>query len=133
MDSLLFEVVRFVVVVVFILLARYGIPLLKQVATSDRMSNVTQWVESAVLYAQQVHWAQTGAEKKEIVTQFMKDLLNAKHITMTDEQLDVLIEAAVKAMKMQENAGTVELTVEQGGSVADTDPEIGAESDGEVE
>ena len=120
MDNLVFEIVRFIVVIVFILLARYGIPLLKQIASSDRMNGITQWVESAVLYAQQVHWAQTGEEKKEVVTDFLRRLLASKNITITDEQLDILIEAAVKAMKIQESAGTVELAIAQ---EAETGPE----------
>lgn len=36
-------------------------------------------------------------------------MLQAKNISLTDEQLDVLIEAAVKQMKIEENAG---LTIE---------------------
>lgn len=109
MDNLVFEIVRFVVAVAFIILARYGIPLLRQFLGSEKMGNITTWVKSSVLYAQQVHWAETGAEKKAIVTEFLKKLLVSKNISITDEQLDILIEAAVKSMKMQEAAGTAEL------------------------
>ena len=35
----------------------------------------------------------------------MKKILKAKNISLTDEQLNILIEAAVKQMKMQENSG----------------------------
>ena len=48
-----------------------------------------------------------GAEKKAIVTDLLKEMLTAKNISITDEQLNILIEAAVKQMKMEENAGIV--------------------------
>ena len=34
-------------------------------------------------------------------------MLTAKNISITDEQLNILIEAAVKQMKMEENTGIV--------------------------
>ena len=40
-----------------------------------------------------------GAEKKAIVTEFLKEMLTAKNISISDDQLDKLIEAAVFAMK----------------------------------
>ena len=46
-------------------------------------------------------------EKKAIVTDLLKEMLTAKNISITDEQLNILIEAAVKQMKMEENAGIV--------------------------
>ncbi len=50
-------------------------------------------------------WSETGAERKAVVTQILKELLMAKNISISDGQLDVLIEAAVKEMKICENAG----------------------------
>ena len=41
------------------------------------------------------------------MTEFLKEILMAKNIALSDEQLDVLIEAAVKQMKIEENAGVV--------------------------
>lgn len=107
MNSIVFEILKCVIVVAIILIARYAMPFFKQYAESDKMSGVTQWVESAVLYAQQVYWGKSGAERKEIVLKFLKETLDKTHVQITDEQLDVLIEAAVKAMKMKENAGAV--------------------------
>ena len=39
-----------------------------------------------------------GTEKKAIVTEFLKEILTAKNISISDDQLDKLIEAAVFAM-----------------------------------
>ena len=109
MDELVFEIMRFVVVVAVILIVRYAVPFFKQLAETSKMDGIVQWVEQAVLYAQQVHWDAPGEEKKAIVVKFLKELLEKKNISITDEQLDILIEAAVKAMKMQEGIETVEV------------------------
>lgn len=109
MDDLVFEIVRFVIVVAIILFARYAIPYIKRALESEKMNMVVQWVESAVLYAQQVFQTSTGAEKKEIVKKFLLELLQSKHISITEEQLDILIESAVKAMKLQESYAYPEL------------------------
>ena len=42
-----------------------------------------------------------------VYTDLLKEMLTAKNISITDEQLNILIEAAVKQMKMEENAGIV--------------------------
>ncbi|MDE7431022.1 MAG: phage holin family protein, partial [Lachnospiraceae bacterium] len=47
-------------------------------------------------------YADNGIEKKAYVTEFLKEILIAKNIALSDEQLDVLIEAAVKQMKIAE-------------------------------
>lgn len=105
MDEILFEVVRFVVVVGAIAFVRYAIPLMRQFLSSEKMETVTQWAEYAVLYAQQVYKGSSGPEKKEIVTKFLREFLVSKKISITDEQLDILIESAVKSMKLAENSG----------------------------
>lgn len=43
----------------------------------------------------------TGPEKKTIVTKFLKKQLQKKNISISDEQLNTLIEAAVYAMKQE--------------------------------
>lgn len=74
---------------------------------SAGMAAIEKMVTQAVLYAQQVLTSKSGAEKKAIVTDLLKEMLTAKNISITDEQLNILIEAAVKQMKMEENAGIV--------------------------
>ncbi len=52
--------------------------------------------------AQQVYSARTGAERKAIVIDMLRNILTTKNISISDDQLEILIEAAVKAMKMKE-------------------------------
>lgn len=76
-------------------------------ADSEKLNLVAQWAYKAVLMAQQTMKATDGKEKKAIVTQFLKELLQEKNIALSDTQIEILIEAAVKQMKIQENAGIV--------------------------
>lgn len=104
MNGILFEVLRLIVLLAVFIVTCYLLPLIKGKIGQDRLDAVTQWVNTAVLMAQQVYYAKTGAERKAIVVELLKNILTAKNISISDEQLDMLIEAAVKAMKMKEGA-----------------------------
>ena len=120
MDDILFQALKLLIMVLGVFVARYVIPCVKRMIDTEKMETVTQWVEQAVLYAQQVHQSASGPEKKAIVTKFLWEILTAKNISISEEQLDVLIEAAVKSMKMQENAG---ISIEAGEIETESDPE----------
>ena len=95
MSDICFEGLKILVMVAVLVLTRYVLPW------------VAQWAYKAVLMAQQTMKATDGKEKKAIVTQFLKELLQEKNIALSDTQIEILIEAAVKQMKIQENAGIV--------------------------
>ncbi|MEZ3492667.1 MAG: phage holin [Lachnospiraceae bacterium] len=102
MNEIVFEVLRLVVLLAVFVVTCYLIPWIRGKIGQDRMDAVTGWVNAAVLMAQQVYHAKTGAERKAIVIELLKEILIAKNISISDSQLDMLIEAAVKAMKMKE-------------------------------
>ncbi len=107
MNEIIFEVVKVVVMVAVLVITRYLVPWLKEKIGADKLATAEKWARYAVLKAQQVLWEQGGQDKKAYVTEFLKEILMAKNIALSDEQLDVLIEAAVKQMKIEENAGVV--------------------------
>ena len=107
MNDIIFEALKLLIMVCVAVIARYVIPWLKSRIEQDKMAAIEKMVTQAVLYAQQVLTSKSGAEKKAIVTDQLKEMLTAKNISITDEQLNILIEAAVKQMKMEENAGIV--------------------------
>ena len=107
MNDIIFEALKLLIMVCVAVIARYVIPWLKSRIEQDKMAAIEKMVTQAVLYAQQVLTSKSGAEKKAIVTDLLKEMLTAKNISITDEQLNILIEAAVKQMKMEENAGIV--------------------------
>ncbi len=105
MNDILFEILKVAVMFAALVVTRYLIPLIREKIGADKMKQIVQWAKNAVLMAQQVHWSRAGEDRKAIVTEFLKGILTAKNISVSDEQLDILIEAAVKEMKMQETAG----------------------------
>jgi len=106
MNDIVFEILKCIVMIAALVVARYLVPWLKSVVESNKLSYVVKWATNAVLNAQQVLKESSGEEKKESVTKFLQNFLASKDIVITDEQLDVLIEAAVKEMKIAENEGT---------------------------
>lgn len=131
MDEVLFNVLKAVIMVLVVVAIRYIIPLAKEFIGEKRLELIEKYVQSAVLMAQQVYWTEDGAERKAIVTEKLKELLEAKNISISDDQLDMLIEAAVKTMKIEEGKGiTIEAvnspelcqseTADEEGTVGDT-------------
>lgn len=103
MSEIIFEILRLVVLLAVLVVTYYLIPWVRGKIGQDRLDEITKWANAAVLMAQQVYAAKTGTERKVIVVDLLKDILIAKNISISDKQLDMLIEAAVKAMKMQES------------------------------
>ena len=104
MNEIIFEVLRLVVLLAVFAVSCYLIPWIRGKIGQDRLDEITRWVNTAVLMAQQVYHAQTGAARKAIVIDLLRDILIAKNISISDDQLDMLIEAAVKQMKISENS-----------------------------
>lgn len=102
MSEIIFEVIKVTVMVMALLIARYIVPLVKEMIQDVKIKQVLTWAKQGVLAAQQVHSAETGADRKLIVTRFLKDILIEKDIALSEEQLDTLIEAAVKEMKIEQ-------------------------------
>lgn len=104
MDDILFEILKVVIMVAVLLVTRYLVPWLKSKIDYETVDAVSKWVTEAVLWAEQVYYAKTGPERKQIVVDYIKLLLTQKNISITDEQLNTLIEAAVKQMRIAENS-----------------------------
>lgn len=102
--ELIFEAFKIMIIATALVATRYLIPLLKEKVGAERLADVEKWVKFAVLKAQQVMWAKTGVEKKQYVTEFVEEILRYSSLDLTGEQIDILIEAAVKQMKIEEKA-----------------------------
>lgn len=99
MDELLFTIIKLLVIVVITVVMRYGFPLLKGFIESTKLNEAVKWAKWAVDSAEQtIKKGGSGAEKKAIVTKFLKEILTEKNIALSDAQLDALIEAAVFAI-----------------------------------
>lgn len=102
MSEMAMEILKVIVMLAVLLVTRYLIPLIKTRIEAEQLAEVKAWATDAVLMAQQVHNAKPGAERKAIVVDLVRGILIQKNIDISAEQLNTLIEAAVKAMKMQD-------------------------------
>lgn len=107
MNDILFELLKLIVMIAVLLVMRYAIPWRRARIGAEKIAEIEKWAKKAVLMAQQVYWNKSGEERKEIVTEFLREMLIAKNISISGEQLEILIEAAVKQMKIEEGRNTV--------------------------
>lgn len=101
-SEILFEVVKLAIMIISALVARYLIPWLKTRVDMDKVKQVSDWSKEAVHAAQQLMNDKTGEERKQFVLNSVQAFMLEKGIEITDEQLEILIEAAVKQMKQKE-------------------------------
>ncbi len=97
MNPTMYDLVMLTVQLVFGILAVYIVPTL---AKAVEQSLAETEIGKAVLTAQQTLWKETGAARKEFAMKAAREALDALHISMSDDQLSALIEAAVYEMKM---------------------------------
>ena len=102
MNELVLEIVKLVVMLVVAGVCAYAVPYLKSGIGADELDRVAFWAKQFVLKAQQVMWAKTGEERKEYVMEALTEIAKEAKIKITAEQLDAIVEAAVKAMKMSD-------------------------------
>lgn len=103
MNDVLFEILKAVTVLVIVLLTRYAVPWIKLQVENTKYAWIIQCTELAVRSAEQtILGNKTGSEKKAIVTKFLKEQLQQKNISISDEQLNTLIEAAVYELKKEQ-------------------------------
>ena len=104
MDDRLFQIILAVIPVLCTILTVYIIPLIKEKIGNENLVKYEYWVNIAVKAAELI-WVEAGhgADKKQYVIDFMNKMFNSKKTVITEEQLNALIEAAVKQLKIDEN------------------------------
>ena len=90
-------IVGLLISVLGFVIARYIIPFINAKTTEAQRDNVEFWVKLAISTAEKVYENQTGVglDKKAYVINFLK----SKHINITDEELNVLIEGLLKEIE----------------------------------
>ena len=109
MEKLIFEVLMALVVAIAGIVAKTLIPYLKQkeeealvrlrqtkfAFAAEIIDAVVRAVEQTV--SEEIH----GKDKKDIAIKYINEILNQNGISISDSQIDKLIEAAVNAMNQQ--------------------------------
>lgn len=99
MRDILLECLKLALMITSLVITRYVVPWFKAKTENAVMQSVIDWTYQAVHAAEQAHHALPGPERKAIVTKFIKEVLQQKNIALSDEEIDMLIEAAVGQMK----------------------------------
>ncbi|MBP3826276.1 MAG: phage holin [Butyrivibrio sp.] len=102
MRDITLELLKIIVMIASCLIARYLIPWLKAGIDADKEARVKEIISDAVYMAQQLYWAKTGEERKEKAIEYAKKILASKGINVSAEELNTILEAAVKQLKISE-------------------------------
>lgn len=101
MHDIIFTIVELAVMVAALLATRYLIPWLKSHAETGTLEAAANWATQAVLFAQQVMKYSSGEDKKAAVVSFLETVFKQRGIKISADELNILIESAVKEMKME--------------------------------
>lgn len=103
MNEMLFEIIILVLSILATILTGIVVPYFKEKIGNEKLAKYEYWVSNAVACAEMIYKEQgMGEIKKEYVINFLNDMFNKKKIVITEEQLNVLIEHAVKEMQLNE-------------------------------
>lgn len=105
-SDIIIEVVKLALMVAALMFCRYIIPWAKEMLGEVKYRQIEREF-SKLVYAVQERYgdSKTGAERRAIVTEKIKEFLQSKNISLTDEQIRELNDAAYKAMKIAEDSG----------------------------
>ena len=100
MDERLFQVILTVIPVLGAVITYFIVPYIKSNVDSVKLAQYKEWATLAVKTAEML-WKETGhgTDKKRYVVNFLTKMFNSKKTVITEEQMNVLIESAVKEMK----------------------------------
>lgn len=96
MSDLLFELLKAVIIVVMGVLVRYFVPWIKAKIADTKLGEIMTWAYKYVQAAEQTIIG--GVDKKDYVSKHLKELLIAKKISLSDSQIDGLIEGIVNEL-----------------------------------
>lgn len=96
MDEKIFKVIMTLIPVLGAIVTYFIVPFIKSNMDLTKLNQYKEWVSLAVKTAEML-WTETGhgEDKKAYVVKTLNNMLNAKKTVVTQEQLNLLIEAAV--------------------------------------
>lgn len=99
MNPMTFEIIKALLMAIIAGVTIYLIPLVKNKIGNEKLELMDRWATNAVLWAEQIMKSDSGTEKKRVVMNILKSVRDEQHINITDEQIEILVEAAVNAIK----------------------------------
>lgn len=102
--DIIMQILRLVIMIATAMITTYLIPWIKSHTDTTKLYAVMRWAHEAVMAAEQIYGAQTGPEKKDYALKFLRKVVDAAHINITDAELSTLVEAAVGEMNIEINS-----------------------------
>lgn len=99
MDERLFQLIMTLVPVLGAIITYFVVPFIKARISNEQLTQYKEWAAMAVKCAEML-WTESGMgpDKKAYAVQVLSDLFNKNKVVITEEQLNILIEAAVLEM-----------------------------------
>ena len=100
MNENLFNVILTLIPVIGAIITYFIVPFIKTSVSEKQLAQYKEWARLAVKTAEML-WKESGCgeDKKDYVVKFLNDMFNKNKIVITEEQINILIESAVKEMK----------------------------------
>jgi LL-H family phage holin len=104
MDERLFQIILALIPVLGVIVTSFVIPFIKEKIGTERLAKYEYWATLAVRAAEML-WTESGAgaNKKQYVVSFLNEMFNKNKVVITEQQIEILVESAVKQMKLEEN------------------------------
>lgn len=103
MDERLFQVILAIISILGTIITGFIIPFIKEKIGAEKLAKYEYWTVLAVKAAEML-WTESGcgADKKKYVVDFLNNMFNKKKTVITEQQIEILVESAVKQMKLEE-------------------------------
>lgn len=104
MDEKLFQIILALIPILGAIITGFVIPFIKEKIGTEKLAKYEYWATLAVKAAEMM-WTETGCgeNKKQYVVDFLNNMFNSKKVVITEQQIEILVESAVKQMKLEEN------------------------------
>lgn len=104
MNEKLFEFILASIPIIISIITYFIVPYFKTIVDTEKLKQYKEWATFAVKSAEMLFPdGGYGEDKKEYVVAFLNDMFNKNKVVITEEQIEILLEACVKEMKLQEN------------------------------
>lgn len=103
MDERLFRIILMLIPVLGTIITSFIAPYIKEKIGAEKLAKYQHWANLAVKAAEMM-WTESGCgkDKKQYVVDFLNNMFNKNKIVITEQQIEILIESAVKQMKLEE-------------------------------
>ena len=99
-NEIFIEIIGAVLTIIVSLVTAFLIPWLKSKLNQTQLEKLDYYLNIAVRCANQIYTPEQWKEKKSYVTLYITDVVNDKlHLTLSEEDIDLLIEGCVNKVK----------------------------------